>query len=377
MADNHTICIVKPNKSAFSETFIQAHIDRLPGTKRVLYGGDFPLYDHQDQYLIRSKWGLINYLVQKRLLKKKHIAVRDRALKHWLQREQVDVVLAEYGFTGAMIAPACEKAGVPLVMHFHGADAHHFKTVAKYRPFYTASFRYAAKIIGVSGDMMNALRKLGAPEEKLVLLPYGVDTRQFTECPVAASAKNFLCAGRFVEKKSPLSVLRAFRQVLASHGDAHLWMAGDGPLLPRAQELAHELGISESVTFTGVLPHREVAGLMQRMRCYVQHSVTAADGDMEGTPNTILEASGSGLPVVSTRHAGIKEAIREEQTGFLVDEHDIDGMAEGMIRFAGDAQLAAQMGRAGRNYILEHYSIDGQIRKLHQLIAEAVKSRSE
>ena len=65
------LCIIKPNKSAFSETFIQEHIDRLPGNKKVLYGGAFPVYDHEGKFLIRSKIGLLSYLIQKKYLAEK------------------------------------------------------------------------------------------------------------------------------------------------------------------------------------------------------------------------------------------------------------------------------------------------------------------
>src|SRR2546423_7574041 len=116
------ICIIKPNKKSFSETFIQEHINRLPGNKKVLYGGAFPLYDNEDKYLIRSRLALLNYLFQKKVLKRKNIAVRIKALCDYLKRESIDMVLAEYGMVGAMVAPACKMANVQLVIHFHGAD---------------------------------------------------------------------------------------------------------------------------------------------------------------------------------------------------------------------------------------------------------------
>ncbi len=74
------LCIIKPNKNAFSETFIQEHINRLPGNKKVLYGGAFPVYDHEGRFLISSILGMISFLIQKRLFNKLIIGVRTRAL---------------------------------------------------------------------------------------------------------------------------------------------------------------------------------------------------------------------------------------------------------------------------------------------------------
>jgi len=109
------------------------------------------------------------------------------------------------------------------------------------------------------------------------------------------------------------------------------------------------------------------------MRCFVQHSVTSPDGDMEGTPNTILEAGSSGLPVVSTFHAGIKQAVIHEKTGYLVPEHDIEGMAAYMIKIAEDVQLASQLGTNEAAHIRENYDIKDRINTLTDIIYKAIK----
>ena len=93
--EDFNLCIIKPNKDAFSETFIQEHINRLPGNKKVLYGGSFPVYDHEGKYLIRSKLGLLSYLIQKRILGKKDIKVRTNALVNYLKEQKIDVVFVE------------------------------------------------------------------------------------------------------------------------------------------------------------------------------------------------------------------------------------------------------------------------------------------
>jgi colanic acid/amylovoran biosynthesis glycosyltransferase len=368
------LCIIKPNKDAFSETFIQAHIDRLPGNKKVLYGGSFPVYDDEGNYLIRSKIGLLSYLIQKRLFNKKDIKVRTNALANYLKVQQIDVVLAEYGMVGAMVTEACKKADVPLVIHYHGADVHHRDTVAAYLPWYKKSFEYASALVAVSGDMVEALKKLGAPADKLILNPYGVDTTKFIQANVAVSASNFLAVGRFVEKKSPSSVIQAFKIVADKFADAHLWMVGTGPLLESTKQLVAALNLDDKVTFTGILSAQKIQELMQHSRCFVQHSVTAADGDMEGTPNTILEAGASGLAIVSTLHAGIKEAVINGETGYLVAEHDVTGMANYMLKIAGDVQLAATLGDKEAAHIRKNYDITNRINNLAAILQKAIKN---
>src|SRR3569833_3460025 len=107
-------------------------------------------------------------------------------------------------------------------------------------------------------------------------------------------------------------------------------MVGDGPLFEETKALVMQLGLSDNITLTGVLKTAQIKVLMKQMRCFVQHSVTAANGDSERNPVTILEAASSGLPIVATRHTGIKDAVIDGATGFLVDEFDINSMAEKM-----------------------------------------------
>src|SRR6185312_1370781 len=362
------VCIIKPNKNAFSETFIQEHVVRLSGNKKVLYGGVFPMYDNDNKLLIRSKIDLLSYLIQKKIFKSKNIKVRTDALANYLEREKIDVVLAEYGMVGAMVTDACKLANVPLVIHFHGADAHHRKTILAYSDLYHKAFQYACAIVAVSADMVEALVKLGAPLDKLILNPYGVNTDKFVKADVSRSAPNFLSVGRFVEKKFPMAVVEAFSEVVKKVDTAHLWMVGAGPLLEQTRQVSRSLNLSNKITFTGVLSSGDVQELMLKMRCFVQHSVTAADGDMEGTPNTILEASASGLPVVSTFHAGIKQAVIDGVTGYLVPEHAIKTMAKKMIYLAEDATEAARLGAAGRKHILENYDMPERIKTLDSVL---------
>ena len=77
---------------------------------------------------------------------------------------------------------------------------------------------------------------------------------------------------------------------------------------------------------------------------FVQHSVQPSYGDAEGTPNTILEAGAAALPVVSTKHAGIPQAVLDENTGFLVDEYDSKGMTDAMVSLFNDKTRCQSMG---------------------------------
>jgi glycosyltransferase involved in cell wall biosynthesis len=181
-----------------------------------------------------------------------------------------------------------------------------------------------------------------------------------------------LSVGRFVEKKAPQLTIEAFALAHRVDPAARLRMVGDGPLLEKCRELAKQLLPADAVTLLGTQPHAAIEAEMRRARCFVQHSVEAESGDSEGTPVAILEAGASGLPVISTRHGGIPEVIVEGETGFLVDEKDVRGMATQMTRLIRAPALAAQLGLAARRRIETVFTTERSLDHLWSVIRTCV-----
>jgi colanic acid/amylovoran biosynthesis glycosyltransferase len=98
-------------------------------------------------------------------------------------------------------------------------------------------------------------------------------------------------------------------------------------------------------------------------------------GDAEGTPNTILEASAAALPVVSTKHAGIPQAIIDGVTGLLVDEYDAKSMTDVMVRLFNDKTLCQTMGAVGRSHIQLNYNIERHIGVLEDQLNMAINNK--
>ena len=232
-------------------------------------------------------------------------------------------------------------------------------------------FLAAHRVVSVSNHMVHQLECLGCPTERIFLNTYGVDLNLFDSARPERVGPLFLALGRFVEKKGPLLTLKAFAEVAKTETAARLVMLGDGPLRQRCVEFARDLEIDNQVEFPGVVDHEEAAGWMRRARCFVQHSLQAENGDSEGTPVALLEASSSGLPIVSTKHGGIPDAVVDGVGGFLVEEGDFDGMARHMLCLARDPTLAGSMGAAGRRHIEAHYSLEQSLDRLRQVLREA------
>jgi glycosyltransferase involved in cell wall biosynthesis len=364
------LCIVQPEKDALSETFLKAHAQYLQGRIDVLYGGFVPVYFGGGRAL-STLVPLPVKLLRRILVPDAGLRVR-QAFMDFLQKQAVDVVLAEYGPTGVALMAICREVNVPLVVHFHGADAYDAKWLGGPGRDYPALFQNAAAIVAVSHAMELQLLRLGAPRDKLWYNPYGVDTSAITATQPAAMPPHFVAVGRLVDKKAPILTLLAFRDVWRKIPEARLSFIGEGLLAESCRQMTKVLGIEGAVEWMGARPHRDVLDLMRRARAFVQHSVTTASGDSEGTPVAVLEAQASGLPVVATRHGGIPDVVINEETGFLVDEYDVDGMSSLMLRLAVDPDLAAQLGAAGRRRIEENFSMTKRIGVLQSILETAV-----
>jgi colanic acid/amylovoran biosynthesis glycosyltransferase len=369
-----SICVIHPNKFAYSETFIRAHIERLPTRVKVLYGGWFPSYTEDDRPMLSADLTrrAIRYASRK-FLRLSPEYFKEEALKHFLQANKVDAVLAEYGPTGVSVMDACSAAGVPLLVHFHGFDAYDYRTLEEYGVKYQRMFTAAGAIVAVSRDMERQLLMLGAPREKLFYSPYGVDTNLFSGAEPAKVPPIFVAVGRFVDKKAPHLTLLAFKEVWKRCPDARLIMIGDGELWESCKQLARAMEISHIIEFLGPRPHVELAFTMRQVRAFVQHSIRTTYGDSEGTPIVVLEAGAAGIPVVATRHAGIQDVVIDGETGLLVHEGDVEGMARGMIRLAEDPELAGRLGRAARNRIVAEWSIEKSIGQLWNIMERAIQ----
>ncbi|QJD97367.1 glycosyltransferase [Mucilaginibacter robiniae] len=368
MSSPINLAIFSPNANAYSETFIQAH-KQLPFQVKYYYDGFVPKALEGKGKL--SNNALVNRVVSKLKPLPPNTSYSERNLEKSLLENKINCVLAEYGTTAAESLNVIRRLNLPLIVHFHGYDASKYDIIEKYRGKYTEIFTYAKAIIAVSKRMYNDLQALGCPTYKLHLITYGTNPDFFALKPTYTKP-HFVGVGRFVDKKAPYLTLAALKEVVKVHPDVVLNLGGTGPLLNTCMNLAKLWNIEANVNFKGIMNPADVMRMFEDALGFVQHSVRASDGDSEGTPVAVIEASAAGLPVIASRHAGIPDVVIENETGLLFDELDVDTMTKHMISLLDDASLAESLGKKGRQNIQNNYTLDQHLAKITDLVNSSV-----
>jgi len=365
------LLVFAPTRRAASETFVRANLAGLPFEVQAYFGDERP-WNRPARLAYGMAVLLSKACTRLGLLRLAGwpAAVVARGL---IARHRPDLVLAEFGFHAVRVMEAAPAMAVPLVVHFRGSDLSAQCKLGVLRGRYRRLMGLAAGLICKSKPMAQTLQTLGAPADCILISASGANPQLFHGSAPAAAPPVCLAVGRFVAKKGPLQTIRAF----AAQPQGQLWMVGEGPLLAEAQALAEDLDLGERIRFLGVCSQADVAALMRQVRVFVQHSLVAADGDSEGNPVAVMEAQLSGLPVVATRHAGIPEVVIDGQTGLLVEEGDVKGMAAAMERLLQDPALCSRFGAAGRCHVEQGFTLDKHLADLSRFLiqthAQAVK----
>ncbi|MBY6161532.1 glycosyltransferase [Mameliella alba] len=292
-----------------------------------------------------------------------------KRLADFLRDQQVKVILAEFGTQALVVAKLGNDLGIPVFTYWRGTDASAALGSKQRIRSYRLMMPRLAGMFSVSQFLLDNLAAHGITHPNAHVVPSGVDIRRFTPGPKRPGS--FLAVGRMVEKKAPHITLRAFAKA-AKGRDAHLTFIGDGPLLEDCKAKARLLQIEDQVTFTGALPHDKVRDHLLTTEVFLQHSVTAKNGNTEGLPTAIQEALACGCITLSTQHAGIPEAVQHGVNGYLVEEWDEDGFAD-TIRQLLDTPDRSAMSAAARATAEAKFDNDIGLARVEQVIRETVR----
>ncbi|MEX1117916.1 MAG: glycosyltransferase [Terrimicrobiaceae bacterium] len=299
-----------------------------------------------------------------------------RQITGLIHRGRADLLHIFFGSSAIHLLPVIRKSSIPVVVSFHGSDVAGPMAGRPYRKALDEMFDRATLVPCRSEHLATAVRALGCPEQKIrvmraVLPP--IAKRDIT--PPPDGAWSLLQAGRMVPKKGMTTALKAFAMFHHQFPKATFTIAGEGPLRESLVELASGLGLSQSVDFCGFLSQEELTKRFENTHLYLHPSETV-DGDTEGVPNALLEAMAHGIPSVATRHGGIPEAVEDNLSGLLCEEHQPDQLAESLLRLANDPGLFASISEGASHRIVDKFSHEAQAAQIAALYREAISQKA-
>jgi glycosyltransferase involved in cell wall biosynthesis len=206
-----------------------------------------------------------------------------------------------------------------------------------------------------SGEGKDFAESAGIPARRLRLLPNVVDTHLFTPAekdPSNHSITLLMVSNlRFREKRVELFIQSIGRLQKMTKTFISARIVGDGPLRSELERLALEQELAPGqIQFLGNHDHVE--------DIYRDSDLLVLTSDREGTPNVIMEAMASGLPVVATSVGGVPDLVRDGETGYLVPPGDLNGLVDKLAALVENPNLRIRMGQAGREVILAHHSLE-------------------
>ncbi len=222
-------------------------------------------------------------------------------------------------------------------------------------------------VISPSPGMEKVLRELEV-ESHIAVVPNGVELTRFFQAESLPRASYgftdddiiLIYTGRLAPEKNLDFLLLAFAGVVQAVDNVHLLLVGDGPLKGELKELARDLQITERIQFTGLIPYDNMPGYLALCNAFVTASVT------EVHPLSVIEAMGSGLPVMGIHSPGVGDTVEDGKTGFLSTKN-LPAYTAKLTRLCLQKTLRQKMGRAARKasekyditrtsqIMLEHY----------------------
>jgi glycosyltransferase involved in cell wall biosynthesis len=317
-----------------------------------------------------------------------------RDLRKLIREFRPHIVHTHAAKPGALGRLAARAEGVPVVVHtFHGHVFHSYFNPLKTRIFLGIERYLATKsdaLIAISPEQKIELSEAFriAPPDKFRVIPLGLDLDRFqfdaetkriafrTAYGLQADDVAVVITGRLVGIKNHSLFLHALAMAKSRTGRRLVgFIVGDGDMRATIEQEARELGF----VFSGVDSRNSGEDLVfTSWRTDIDTINAGADivaltSLNEGTPVSLIEASASGCPVVSTRVGGVESVVLEGKTGYLVESRDVDAFADRLVRLTENSELRNQLGHAGAEHVRSKFAYQRLVSDMAALYHELLE----
>ncbi|MEE3952447.1 glycosyltransferase [Peribacillus frigoritolerans] len=341
---------------------------RVDPTQYISQIREVPDYDYI--HMVRQP----KYMIDLSLLNEKvHYLNEVFSPKEYVKRNNISLLHAHHGQLGMLLLPFKEETNLPLVTSIRGRDATLANQPIGYLDNMKMLFDRGERFFPVCQYLADRLIAWGCPSEKIRVLYGGVDLNEFKyRAPQKGDSQNILSIGRLVEKKGHHILMQAFQKIRGKFPNATLTIIGRGQLEEYLISLANQLNLGDSFRLLNHLPKDQVREQMTNADIFCAASLEAADGDVEGIPNTLKEAMAIGVPVISTNHAGIPELITNNKEGVLVQENNVDELADALEFMLSNREIWETYTVAARQKVEQKFNLAQQLQQQAEFYDELV-----
>ncbi|MEX2758100.1 MAG: glycosyltransferase [Candidatus Sigynarchaeota archaeon] len=273
--------------------------------------------------------------------------------------KKYDIIHCHFGQNG-IIGAYLKYWGIPgkLITSFYGTDLTQY-IHKRPKSTYNFLFKMGDLFLPICNYFRDILVDLGCDPGKIKVHHIGVDPERFIPRELKErenKGTRLLSIGRLVEKKGASFAIKAIARIVQDCPDVRLSIVGDGPDRKRLESLVKYLRVEKHIYFLGPRDRREIQSLYADSDIFLLPSVTAPDGDKEGTPTVLMEAQAMQLPVVSTLHSGIPEVVHDGVSGLLIAEKDVEGIVHALKVLIHSPEKRAIMGVQGRAIVTSEFN---------------------
>lgn len=248
-----------------------------------------------------------------------------------------------------------------LIVTFHGHDA--FFPINGFIPnngYYNNLFTYANLITANTPYLADQLLKINCPDEKLSIVPVGVDTTFFKPIEDRVFEKEklkLITVGRLDPVKGHRYGIDIVKKLIKKGVPVEFTIVGEGEELKKLEEQIEILGLQNQVFLLGKKNQNEIRELFWNHDLYLLTAVALPDGRRETQGLATLEAQSCGLPVIAFDSGGVKYTIHEGVTGFVCEEYNVDEVVSRIEKLYNDTNLLKDMSLNTQKFINETYSL--------------------
>lgn len=288
------------------------------------------------------------------------------AIRNLVQRHQPDIVQTHNSKSHFLVRLSGVWRKAHWIAFHHGYTATDFKMKC-YHALDRWSLRKPRQLITVCSPFAKLLAGYGIPPARIAILHNSVGS--FTAADESAESKFLsrwevdgrpliLCIGRLSSEKGQTDLLHALDHLRRElkHERFLAMLVGEGPDEPSLESFRRQLGLDGHVVLTGL--HHDLRPF------YTCATMLVMPSHSEGSPNVLLEAFASGVPVVATRVGGIPDIATDGENALLVGKGDFSAMAEAIRRLLDDPALGRELAREALKLVVNQYTPDAYRRKL-------------